>query len=268
LDRTAAPPVDANGHLMRFTSLGSGSSGNALVVEVGTTRVMMDCGFSLGDTKARLERAGISPAQISGVVVTHEHEDHLGGVARFAKRYAVPVYLTRGTAQWLPPDFPAVLVNFIDSHTPFAIDAVAVDPFPVPHDAREPVQYAFSDGNVRLGVVTDLGTITQHIVEKLSGCQALVIECNHDLDLLMEGPYPVSLKHRVSGRFGHLCNADAGRLVAALELCNLRHLIAAHLSQQNNRPGLAVDALAQAAGCEKEWIGVASQDDGFGWRDA
>jgi phosphoribosyl 1,2-cyclic phosphodiesterase len=253
---------------LRFTSLGSGSSGNALVVESGETRVMMDCGFTLADTKARLERVGLAPSRISGVVVTHEHEDHMGGVARFALRYAIPVYLTRGSAQWLPPDFPAVLVHCIDSHTPFAIGDVAVEPFPVPHDAREPVQYVFSDGNARLGVVTDLGTVTQHVVEKLSGCEALVIECNHDLDMLMEGPYPVSLKHRVAGRFGHLCNADAGRLVAALELSKLRHLIAAHLSQQNNKPELAVRALSTAAGCEPEWVGVATQGDGFAWRDA
>jgi phosphoribosyl 1,2-cyclic phosphodiesterase len=161
-----------------------------------------------------------------------------------------------------------VLVRCIDSHTPFAIDGLQVEPFPVPHDAREPVQYVFSDGAARLGVVTDLGTVTQHVVEKLSGCEALVIECNHDLDMLMEGPYPVSLKHRVSGRFGHLSNTDAGRLVAALERSRLRHLIAAHLSQQNNRPALAVKALSEGAGCEPDWVGVATQDDGFAWRDA
>ncbi len=253
---------------MRFTSLGSGSSGNALVVESGRTRVMMDCGFSTADTRARLERVGLAPSDISAVVVTHEHDDHLGGVARFAKRYAIPVYLTRGTAQWLPPDFPAVLAHFIESHQPFVVNELAVEPFPVPHDAREPVQYVFSDGDARLGVVTDLGTITQHVVEKLSGCHALVIECNHDLDMLMTGPYPDGLKRRVSGRFGHLCNADAGRLVAALDRGKLRHLIAAHLSQQNNTPALAIAALAQAAGCEESWIGVAEQEAGFGWRDA
>jgi len=252
---------------VRFTSLGSGSSGNGLVVECAATRVMMDCGFALADTKERLERAGLSPSDIRAVVVTHEHDDHMGGVARFAERYAIPVYLTRGTAQWLPPDFPAVLVNFIDPHTAFAVGDVAVEPFPVPHDAREPVQYVFSDGAVRLGVVTDLGTITQHVVDKLSGCEALVIECNHDLDMLMAGPYPVALKHRIAGRFGHLCNAAAGGLVAALERTRLRHLIAAHLSQQNNTPDLAVCALSQAAGCEREWVGVATQDGGFGWRD-
>jgi phosphoribosyl 1,2-cyclic phosphodiesterase len=252
---------------VRFTSLGSGSSGNGLVVESGSTRVMMDCGFSIAATKARLERVGLAPSQVTAILVTHEHDDHMGGVAAFAKKYAIPVYLTRGTAQWLPCDFPAVLAHYIDSHTPFEVRELAVEPFPVPHDAREPVQYVFGDGASRLGVVTDLGTVTQHVVEKLSGCQALMIECNHDLDMLMNGPYPDGLKRRVSGKFGHLCNAQAGRLVGLLERSGLRHLIAAHLSQQNNKRELAVDALASAAGCEREWIGVAEQEEGFSWRD-
>ena len=251
---------------MRFCSLGSGSSGNALVVECGTTRVMMDCGFTLAGTKERLERAGLAPRDITAIVVTHEHDDHLGGVARFAKRHAIPVYLTRGTSHWLPPDFPAVLVRFIDPHTPFAIGDVAVEPFPVPHDAREPVQYVFSDGASRLGVLTDLGTPTSHVQEKLSGCHALVIECNHDREMLMNGDYPVGLKHRIAGRFGHLDNAAAGHLVASLDRSRLTHLIAAHLSRQNNTPALAVAALAAAAGCEPSWIGVADQDEGFAWR--
>jgi len=253
---------------LRFTSLGSGSSGNALVVDCDGTRVMMDCGFTISETRMRLERVGLRPSDLAGIVVTHEHDDHIGGVARFAKRYAIPVYVTRGTSHWLPHDFPAVLVRFINSHTPFAIGAMCVDPFPVPHDAREPVQFVFSDGSARLGVATDFGCITQHVVEKLSGCTALVLECNHDLDMLMTGPYPAVLKHRVAGRFGHLDNACARDLVKCLDRSRLRHLIAAHLSKQNNKPELATQALCEGAGCEDGWVGIATQEEGFAWRDA
>jgi phosphoribosyl 1,2-cyclic phosphodiesterase len=253
---------------MRFTSLGSGSSGNGLVVECGTTRVLMDCGFGLAEARARLERVGLVPAQLAGILVTHEHDDHMGGVAKLARRHAIPVYLTRGAAQWLPPDFPAVLVRLIDPHAAFAIDALEVQPFTVPHDAREPVQFAFSDGDARLGVATDLGCITQHVVDVLSRCTALVVECNHDLDMLMGGPYPLSLKHRVAGRFGHLDNHGARQLVEAVDRSRLRHLIAAHLSKQNNTPALAVAALSEGAGCEEGWVGGATQEDGFAWRDA
>lgn len=252
---------------MRFTSLGSGSSGNALVVEQGRTRVMLDCGFTIAETTRRLARVGLAPQDVAAILVTHEHDDHLGGVARFAKRHAIPVYLTRGTGQWLPPDFPAVLVRFIDPHTPFEVDDLQVDPFPVPHDAREQVQFAFGNGDTRMGMVTDLGCATQHVVEKLSGCHALVIECNHDLDMLMSGPYPASLKQRVAGRFGHLCNADAAHLVEALDRSNLRHLLAAHLSKQNNTPALAAAAMAAVLGCDASWVGIADQEAGFGWRD-
>jgi phosphoribosyl 1,2-cyclic phosphodiesterase len=253
---------------VRFTSLGSGSGGNALVVECGRTRVMMDCGFGIAETRERLGRAGLRPSDLAGIVVTHEHDDHLGGVARFALRHAIPVYLTRGTSQWLPPEFPAVLARLIDPHTPFAVEDVLVEPFPVPHDAREPVQYVFSDGNARLGVVTDLGCSTHHVEAKLSHCHALVVECNHDLDMLMGGSYPIGLKQRIAGRFGHLDNGTAAAMVKNLERPQLRHLIAAHLSEQNNTPALAVRALAAALDCEESWIGVADQALGFDWREA
>jgi phosphoribosyl 1,2-cyclic phosphodiesterase len=253
---------------VRFTSLGSGSAGNAFVVECGRTRVMMDCGFGVGETRERLARVRLRPSDLAGIVVTHEHDDHLGGVARFALRHAIRIYLTRGTAQWLPPEFPAVLIRLIDPHTPFAIDEVLVEPFPVPHDAREPVQFVFGDGDARVGVVTDLGCSTHHVQQKLSGCRALVVECNHDLGMLWGGSYPIGLKHRIAGRFGHLDNGTAAALVRDLDRSRLRHLVAAHLSEQNNTPALAVRALADAAGCEESWVGVATQRDGFDWREA
>jgi phosphoribosyl 1,2-cyclic phosphodiesterase len=251
---------------LRFASLGSGSSGNGLVVEQGTTRVLMDCGFSLGEATSRLERLGMRPSELRAIVVTHEHTDHLGGVARFAKRHAIPVYLTQGTALSLPLDFPASLVRFIDPHAAFAIEGVLVDPFLVPHDAREPVQFVFSDGAVKLAVVTDLGMSTPHVEEKLSGCDALVLECNHDPAMLAGGSYPKMLKERISGRFGHLDNEAAAAILTRIDCSRLKHVLAAHLSRENNRPELAVSALAGALGCEEAWVGVATQDDGFAWR--
>lgn len=257
---------------MRFTSLGSGSEGNALIVEVGNglsaTRLMMDCGFGLAETESRLARAGLSPSELDGIVVTHEHSDHIGGVARFARKHSIPVWLTHGTAKVLRENsLPAALIHFVDPHESFEIGDIAVTPYYVPHDAYEPVQYVFSDGAVRLGVLTDTGTLTAHIEETLSGCEALVLECNHDLDMLMNGAYPASLKKRVAGKFGHLDNATAGELLRRIDCSKLRHVIAAHLSKSNNLPELARGALAAALGCEADWVGIAEQDLGFAWRE-
>jgi len=160
-----------------------------------------------------------------------------------------------------------VRVHVIRGREPFTVDALAVTPFTVPHDAREPVQYVVSDGAAKLGVLTDIGTSTQHVQDTLSGLDALVLECNYDRDMLWGGAYPKWLKERIGGPFGHLDNRDSERLLGALDRSRLRHVIAAHLSQQNNKPALARAALARAMGCSDDWIGVASQDEGFGWRE-
>lgn len=241
---------------MRFASLGSGSAGNGLVIAAGSTRVLMDCGFGLADSVARLARLGLAPDDLAGIVVTHEHADHLGGVGRLARKYRLPVWLTAGTLA-MAQDLEGVAVRVIDSHAAFVIDGLELMPYPVPHDAREPVQYVFSDGVRRLGVLTDAGCSTPHIEATLAGVDALVLECNHDADMLQNGPYPASLKRRVGGRFGHLENGQAAALLAKLVHDRLQCVMAAHVSLKNNTPALAQRALAQALGCAEREIGRA-----------
>lgn len=253
---------------MRFALLGSGSEGNALVVEAGGTRLLMDCGFTLTETGARLARLGLDEGQLSGIVVTHEHGDHISGVARLARRHQLPVWLTHGTRRQHAKalaDLPNI--TEINPHVAFAIGAIEVQPYPVPHDAAEPVQYVFGDGAVRLGVLTDVGCTTPHIEGMLNGCDALVLECNHDTQMLADGDYPQSLKRRVGGRMGHLNNDEAAELLARLDTGKLRHIVAAHLSQKNNRTELAVAALSGALNCAADWIAVATQEQGLDWRE-
>jgi len=255
---------------LRFSSLGSGSLGNALVAEAGRTRVMLDCGFTIQETEVRLARAGLAPSDLSGIIVTHEHGDHADGVFPFARRHGTPVWMTYGTLAALRDAGASVEncpIRLVDSATAFSIGDLLVQPFTVPHDAREPVQYVISDGARRLGVLTDAGCATAHIEASLSGCEALVLECNYDPAMLEGGPYPASLKARITGRLGHLDNGTSGAILAALDRSRLRHVIAAHLSQTNNRPELARAALAGALACDPDWVAVATQEEGFSWRD-
>ena len=253
---------------MRFCCLGSGSEGNGLVVEAGSTRILIDCGFGIAETVARLARFGIAPESLSAILVTHEHADHVGGVPRFAARFDLPVWLTYGTLFALNGRLEAVRrIHAFDSHEVFLVGDVEISPFAVPHDAREPVQFVASDGVHRLGLLTDVGMSTPHVVASLSGCDALILECNHDPDLVTSSDYPPSLKARILGRHGHLANDTAAELLRALDCTRLQHLFAAHLSAQNNRPELARAALAAAISCDPAWIGIAEQDTGFEWRD-
>jgi phosphoribosyl 1,2-cyclic phosphodiesterase len=254
---------------LRFASLGSGSAGNSLAIEESSTRVLLDCGFGIREALVRLARLGITPDSLAGILVTHEHEDHAGGVFKLAAKYSIPVWLTHGTFTMVErflPSQPRFRVHLIDSHVAFEIGDLQIQPFPVPHDAREPVQFVFCNGSRKLGVLTDTGTSTPHIETMLSGCDALALECNHDLDMLMKGPYAWPLKQRVSSRLGHLDNGRSASLLAKLDNSKLQHIIAAHLSAKNNSPTLARKALSEALGCSEEWIGIADQQQGFEWR--
>jgi phosphoribosyl 1,2-cyclic phosphodiesterase len=249
---------------VRFAYLGSGSKGNAALVEAGGTTVMLDCGFSLAEVEIRLARLGRTPSDVDAIVVTHEHGDHIGGVARFARRHRTPVWMTPGTwAAARDRDIP--VLRLFSCHEPFGLGELELQPMPVPHDAREPCQFVFSDGARRLGILTDTGHVTVHVAQRLAVCDALVIECNHDVDMLLEGPYPQRLKQRVVGQLGHLNNGQARELVAALEPTRLQHVVAVHVSEVNNTPELARGALAAGLGCDAQEIALACQSGGLDW---
>jgi len=254
---------------MRFASLGSGSAGNCMVIEQTNTRLLLDCGFALREVVARLERLSLAPEQITGILVTHEHDDHAKGAFKLAAKYNIPIWLSHGTRlmteRYLPENV-ALQINVIDSHTTFVIEHIQVTPYPVPHDAREPTQFTFTDGQYKLGVLTDAGSSTPHIEQVLSACDALVLECNHDLHMLKNGPYTHALKQRVGGRFGHLDNISAANLLAKLDNSKLKHILAAHLSAKNNTQVLAKQALSSVLNCEPDWVGIAEQANGFDWR--
>lgn len=261
--------------MLRFASIASGSDGNCLVVHVpdvaGGTHILIDCGLNLKETERRLARLDLEPGDIDAILVTHEHGDHAGCSFDFAASHDVLVILTAGTRRALKAAgkvLDGVRTQLARGEQTFAVGGIEVNPFTVPHDAAEPVQYVVSDGAAKLGVLTDIGISTRHVEQTLSGLDALVLECNYDRDMLWGGGYPRWLKERIAGPFGHLDNQHSARLLAALDCSKLKHVIGAHLSQQNNKPDIARAALAGALNCSRDWISLATQDGGFDWREA
>jgi phosphoribosyl 1,2-cyclic phosphodiesterase len=251
---------------MRFAYLGSGSKGNAAVIGAGDTVILLDCGLPLAEVEERIARLGLSADDLDAIVVTHEHGDHVAGVAPLAQRFGLPVWMTPGTrARWNA--VPLELVRHVDPHKEFTLGDLRIEPFPVPHDAREPCQYVFGDGRFRVGVLSDAGSVTPHMREKLADCDALLVEFNHDSAMLACGPYTRSLKRRVAGSYGHLSNDQAAALLAASGGSKLQHLVLIHLSEVSNTPELARAAAAKALACDPEWIACAHQRDGLTWRE-
>lgn len=262
---------------MRFCSLGSGSTGNATLVEasggITTTRLLIDCGFSQRELGRRLACRGLAIDQIDAVFITHEHGDHVGCALALARRHRLPVWMSRGTWRAITGE-PAGAVHQrgLDGLLHFARDGVAITvgdlellPYTVPHDANEPLQLCLSDGALRLGVLTDVGCSTDHILQRLAGTHALLLECNHDPALLAASAYPASLKARIGGRLGHLSNPVAAQILASIHHPGLRHVVAAHLSERNNSPDLARSTLSQACGAAAREIVVADPVHGFDW---
>jgi phosphoribosyl 1,2-cyclic phosphodiesterase len=258
--------------MLRFKSLGSGSSGNATLVEAQsgshTTRLLIDCGIRLRDLEARLIEAGTCAEDLDAVFITHEHGDHIGCARSFVKRYSTPLWMSQGTwlavsdEAWVPHQH---LLNVARDGCTIEIGALQALPFTVPHDAREPLQLRCSDGNRHLGIVTDLGHASSHVVASLQGCHALLLEANHDPDLLQASSYPNFLKQRVAGPWGHLANHAAAELLARIKHENLNYVQAAHLSERNNTPELARACLSTALSCNPLDIDVADPMTGSAW---
>ncbi|MCO8163221.1 MBL fold metallo-hydrolase [Pseudomonas sp. 21LCFQ010] len=249
---------------MRFAVLGSGSRGNATLVASHDTYVLVDCGFSLRETERRLARLGVAAEQLSAILVTHEHADHVHGVGLLSRRYNVPVYLSRGTLRGMRK--PVEAAALLSAGESLRIGALDIDVVSVAHDALEPTQFVFSDGQRRFGLLTDLGSYCTDVLQRYQGLDALMIEANHCRDLLARGPYPVFLKQRVGGHTGHLNNHQAASLVSELGWQTLQHLVLAHLSSKNNRPQLARQCFVDTLGCDPDWLQLADQDCGLDWR--
>jgi len=232
---------------MRIVVLGSGSGGNALVVESGDHRLMVDAGFSCREIERRLAAVGIVDRTFEGLILTHEHSDHTKGVARFSQRNRAPIYATTGTYAGLGIGNNGLNTHLLASGRTIEIGDFEVEPFAIPHDAREPIGLVIEDRTGRrVGLVADLGARSASAWRRLTDLDALVLETNHDLDMLRSGPYPWQLKQRVASENGHLSNRDAAEGIFDLDSSRLQWVVLYHLSRTNNLPGLARDEIAAA----------------------
>ena len=256
--------------MLRFKSLGSGSSGNATLVDATSggssgLRLLIDCGLGLKQLLHRLGLAGFTPTDVGAIFITHEHADHIGCALSLSLRHRIPVWMSQGTHDAIgAPDFDGLL-HIASDDAAIDLGALQVTPFTVPHDAREPLQLTCTDGSAKLGVLTDLGHATAHVLSHLAACDALLLECNHDTDLLMASSYPAFLKRRVGGLHGHLSNSNAAEIARALNHGGLKHLVAAHLSAQNNRPAAVQALMAEALAWSANDVVVATAHDGCPW---
>ena len=226
--------------------LGSGSSGNCTFVATDRVKILIDAGLSRRDTLRRLASIGEAPESLGAILVTHEHSDHVGGLARLAGQYRIPVYLTPSTQAALPPETELPAVETMRAGNSFQISNLTVEPFTVPHDAADPVGFRLSAEGVRIAIATDLGYLPENVKDYLRSCHCLIIESNHDLEMLRSGPYPWHLKQRIMSRDGHLSNMAVVDFLTSHFDSEAQMVILTHLSRQNNHPEIARMAVASA----------------------
>lgn len=244
--------------MIRVAALGSGSSGNSLLVQAGETTLLIDCGFSMKESIARMYQLGVSPSDLDAVLISHEHGDHVKGIGPLSRKFGLEIWCTHGTYH-RARDNRFASVRIFHAHEPFEIGCIMVDPFPIPHDAAEPCQFVFSVENTRFANVTDLGACTPHVKEKLEGVHGLVVECNYDNEMLRNGPYPPSLQARIRSDYGHLGNDQAGELLKELDHEGLQQILLGHLSEQNNSDARALATMEEHLADRHERIFVLAQ---------
>lgn len=250
---------------MQFTSLGSGSKGNCTVVSNGKSTILVDCGFGITKTIDSLVAKGVDPHEVSALFVTHEHGDHIRGVRMLANRFDIPVFATAGTFSKISNLHP-MLVNEIGGGDVIAIDGVNVRSVDVPHDALEPTQFVFESTKERFGLLTDIGSINDAVVEHYSGCDSLFVESNHDIDMLWNGNDPEFLKYRVSGDLGHLSNHQAKEFLSRVKHSRLANVVIGHVSQRNNNTAILEREFEHL---KRECaVTFATQEEGTSWLSA
>lgn len=221
-----------------FQVLASGSKGNSILVCSEKTRVLVDAGTTCKELVARLQKTPVPAGDLDAILITHEHTDHVSAAGTLSRRFDLPVYMTRGTLDNLPAKIALRGVTVFETGKRFAIGDLTILPFAISHDAGEPAGFVIENDGVRLGVCTDLGVATNLVKVRLKGCHALVVEANHDVDKLLNGPYPWVLKQRIKSPHGHLSNEEACELLEAVHHEQLRSVVFAHLSETNNHPDL------------------------------
>ncbi len=241
--------------------LASGSKGNSVYISGGQTSILVDAGLSGIELERRMKARGVSPEELSAIVVTHEHTDHVQAAGVLSRRYHLPLYINEGTLKASAAKIGKVeKIEFFDCGNPFSIGDIEIYPFSTSHDACDPAGLVLDHHDVKFGIATDMGIVTQLVREHLKGCSLIYLEANHDPDMLMDGPYPWHLKQRIKGRRGHLSNYDTGELLAEIGSNSLSHVILAHLSQENNTPELALRTVSKAIDLKQVCIDVARPD--------